>query len=606
MINQIPPNNGPPQMVQQQPQQQHFIMQSQPQPQQQQPLGPPGQTMAGHIQQPGQMMPPQMNQRMAGPNNAQMMQQQMSQNSQPPPMGPGQVPQQQNIMNQDPMSALKTMTGANSMPQSMEMGIPSNTMVNVRHQIATASMPGQPIRGPSPRGTMMAGPGYMHPGQGNQSGPVGNIQSFGSPASMHAPSPSGGIMSNAGASGHHIIPGQSAGQWTPHPVTPSSAPSPRAPSIGSPANNYIYNSSLNTPNPMMQGASPAPNVMAVPSPGSMANEDTRRYQIKLNQLQKYVEPLKRMIDKYERTTTQQKEMSKFKQLYELIACPESNKVSLEALTKCESVLEKMEVLKSSKPHLPSMAPLQQQPSPIPLVDPMLAPPGSVGPPISTSVGSSANICQPLIDSIIANIKKPNFHSTLARTFSPACAALGIIPSHATNSLFPVDLLAEHKVKKSTLEDSDSKSVLQGEIAQLDHKFKVEEDPINHPGSSATQIVVNLESSELPFVPPLVVKIPEKYPQQPPISVTYTTPAPHASSSFNPDLTSLINANNNSESGESKLLATSTCDSSDFFHRIVSIFTLSCKKLPQSHSLTTLLLTWEASVRQACTSHCRNV
>ena len=635
MMNSMGPNSGPPQMIQQQqPQQQHFMMQNAP-PQQQQgqqgPHGPPGQQMNVHMQQPNaQMMPPQLNQRMPLPNTIQLMQQQqqVSQNQQGPPGGPqmmGNQPQQQaQMMNTDPMSALKTLTSTNPMPQPMDVNMQSPGMMNVRHQMPANALPQQaPMRGPSPRGAMIMQPGsnYMHPNQANQQMAGGNMQPFGSPGPMHAPSPGSGLMSNAGPTGHHMIPGQPAGQWTPHmpaPGTPS-APSPRASSIGSPAGNYInYNASLNTPNPSVHSIpSPASNMMAAPSPGPIINDDTRKYQMKLAHLQRFVEPLKRMIDRVERSNgSNSREMIKFKQLYGLIASPESSKVSLDVLNKCEQVLEKLDLFKPGKSAIPQIAtplPAQQVLSPSPLADPMLVAPGSVGPPINTSVGSSSNICQPLIDAIMANIKRPNFHSTLSRTFSPACAALGIIPSYSTNSVYPIDLASETKGanQKSQLEPPSGKSVLEGEIARLDHKFKVEEDPINHAGAAGTQIVVNLESNELPFVPPLVVKIPEKYPQQPPTSVTYTDLTCSSNLTSDQYLSSLFNcAGGNSDgdqkNGKSCSNGLSGDPSNEFFNRIVNIFTLNCKKLPQSHSLTTLLLTWEASVKQACSMHCRNV
>ena len=311
----------------------------------------------------------------------------------------------------------------------------------------------------------------------------------------------------------------------------------------------------------MSHASPT----AAPSPQS---EEQKRYAEKLQQLSKFIDPLRKMIDRIERDDVGQNknEVNKIKRLLDIISDPMSfgKGVNLETLLKCEQVLEKMDFrLKPSVMHVASDQQHQQlhmQQHQIPASVP------------------SSNICQPLMDAIYANIKKPHFQSTLARTFSPAAAALGIIQTNSTIPSFRSDIVSE-SIESQLLrqqEDTDghetgSKSVLEGEIARLDPKFKVEEDVLSHPFSRSTQLIVNLDTLDLPHVPPLVVRIPESYPSQPPRLVYVSENSQHVR------------------------------DEDNFFGRVESLFRVNCQKLASSHSLTSLLQTWEQSVRQACSA-----
>lgn len=301
----------------------------------------------------------------------------------------------------------------------------------------------------------------------------------------------------------------------------------------------------------MSHASPS----AAPSPQS---EEQRRYAEKLQQLSKFIDPLRKMIERIERDDMGQNknEVTKIKRLLDIISDPQplGRGVPLETLLKCEQVLEKMDFkLKPIHPAADQQSHMQQ---------------------LHQSV-SSSNICQPLVDAIFANIKKPHFQSTLSRTFSPAAAALGVIQTNSNISSFRSDIANEsvecrmfrRQEETDGQESGGSKEVLEGEIARLDSKFKVEEDVFSHPGSKSTQLIVNLDSLDLPYVPALVVRIPESYPTQPPVYLSEQV------------------------SG----------DEDNFFTKIESLFKSNCQKLPASHSLTSLLLTWEQSVRQACSA-----
>ena len=317
---------------------------------------------------------------------------------------------------------------------------------------------------------------------------------------------------------------------------------------------FYNNVSLNTPiMSAMAHASPA----AVPSPQS---EEQRRYAEKLQQLSCYIDPLRKMIEQIERdekATQNKNEVAKIKRLLDIISDPHSfgRGVTLETLLKCEQVLERMDFKPKSVP-----PELQQQPA-------MHA---------HTAAQPSANVCQPLVDAIQANIKKPHLQSTLARTFSPAAAALGIVRSNACISSFRSDIVSEAQETRVSREQEeaesqewkdDSRRVLEGEIARLDPKFKVEEDVLSHPSSRSTQLLVSLDSLDLPYVPPLVVRIPSDYPSRSP--------------------THVVDGSLTRERQD------------NLFTRIESLFQRNSQKLAPSHSLTCLLQTWEQSVRQAC-------
>lgn len=91
-------------------------------------------------------------------------------------------------------------------------------------------------------------------------------------------------------------------------------------------------------------------------------------------------------------------------------------------------------------------------------------------------------------------------------------------------------------KKLPISDSnDISEIIQGEIARLDQRFKVELDPLQHQGSKTIHLICRLgklieltfeqvfnnnfyflkDDRDLPYVPPLSVKVPQSYPSKPP-------------------------------------------------------------------------------------------
>jgi mediator of RNA polymerase II transcription subunit 15 len=564
--------NPEPQQLQQQPQvfEQYPIqsnqipmmnMQQQQQVKQQQ-MAPPGMMPQQPQQQQQQPQPQYM---MSGMNQPQQQ-----------PMPPQMMnPNQGNVgTNMDPMSALKTMSSTNQVPDSMQGMIQRHTVPPQQPHHPPMNMGPNMTRGPR-----VAGPYVTQGGMNYMPNSPANAGMMGHPQQQH--SMYGG------------------------PGTPMSGASPRPafnagmiPSPASMASGMGYSGvTLNTP--IMPSHVSSPGGVASPQ-----NEEHKMKLQKLAQLSKFIEPLKHTIEKIEVSENirdmqdNKKEVAKIKHLLEIISEPSSvGRVTLDTLIKCENVLVKMD-LKIPRPPLQEpnggnqlTRMLKEDPQPV-LTQPI------------SSMTSSSNPCQPLLDVITANLKKPGFQATLSRTFSPAAAALGIIPTNSTISMFRSslpDLMDTNSSSNSSLsppmkkkrknshdssEDSDSeqnsKCVLEGEIARLDPKFKVEEDPLSHPDSRSTQVLVYLDSPDLPYVPPITVRIPDSYPSQPP-SLVMDNP-------FVFSLTSNI-FDVSSSSQESDGV-------DNFFNRVQSQFDLNCRKLPATHSFTSLLQTWELSVRQA--------
>lgn len=340
-------------------------------------------------------------------------------------------------------------------------------------------------------------------------GPSSNQSTIPSPVSQH---PSG-VSSQMAQSPAGYAPSPTS-QITPSPAssfpgrTPAGAPSP--------------GSALNTP--VASGATPSPVNRA-------SQEDL--YLEKRKQLSKYIEPLKRMIAKIDKDENKKKDCSKFKNLLDILNDP-NRRCAMDVLLKCEQVLEKMvnpaflQMENASSSQLSTVPKTQEQ-----------------------------NICQPLLEALSSHVKSPLFNHTLQRTFGPAISAL-LGPSYRIPSPPP----KKKKIEEDVAEISD---VLQGEIARLDQRFKVQLEPAQHAGSRTVHLICQLDDKNLPCVPPISITVPENYPDKPP------------------------------ECNTSK----DEYESTPFLQRIQqALFSrLSC--MPQKYSITSLLDTWEMSVRQAC-------
>ncbi|EPY85436.1 hypothetical protein CB1_000381002 [Camelus ferus] len=87
-------------------------------------------------------------------------------------------------------------------------------------------------------------------------------------------------------------------------------------------------------------AAPQMNPSAVMSPAGPSQAEEQQYLDKLRQLSKYIEPLRRMINKIDKNEDRKKDLSKMKSLLDILTDP-SKRCPLKTLQKCEIALEKL-------------------------------------------------------------------------------------------------------------------------------------------------------------------------------------------------------------------------------------------------------------------------
>ncbi|XP_057673691.1 mediator of RNA polymerase II transcription subunit 15 [Corythoichthys intestinalis] len=350
-----------------------------------------------------------------------------------------------------------------------------------------------------------------------------------------------------------IPPPNVAAAVTQQVQTPQSMPPPPQPSPQPPSSQPNSVSSGPTPSPGGFQPSPSPQPSqspstartpqnyGVPSPGALstpgnpnsvmspagaASQEDQQYMEKLKQLSKYIEPLRRMINKIDKNEERKKDLSKMKSLLNILTDP-NTRCPLKTLQKCEIALEK---LKND-----------------------MAVPTPPPPPLATK----QHLCQPLLDTVMANLRSPVFNHSLHRTFAPAMAAIHGPPITGPS-------VSSRKRKQDEDERQTVPNILQGEVARLDVKFLVQLDPAHCSNNGAVHLVCKLEDKNLPSVPPLQLSVPADYPEQSPYW------AEHAD-----------------HYGANHFLQA--------VHRTLASKLL---QLPDKHSLTEVLHTWAQSVHQA--------
>ncbi|XP_059555524.1 mediator of RNA polymerase II transcription subunit 15-like [Myotis daubentonii] len=291
-------------------------------------------------------------------------------------------------------------------------------------------------------------------------------------------------------------PGQQA--QTPQSMSPPQQPSPQPNSNVSPGPAPSPSSFLLSPSPQPSQSpvvahtlqnfsvpSPGPlntpvNSSSVMSPAGSSQAEEQQYLDKLRQLSKYIEPLRRMINKIDKDEDRKKDLSMMKSLLEILTDP-SKRCPLETLQKCEVALENLEN---------DMA--------------VLTPPPSPGPPTEQQC-----LCQPLLDAVLANIHSPVFNHSLHHTFMPAMTAI-----HGPPITAPVVCARKRKLEED--EQQSIPDVLQGEVARLDPKFLVNLDPSHCSDNGTIHLICRLNDKDLPSVPPLELRVPADYPSQSPL------------------------------------------------------------------------------------------
>ncbi|RDD40014.1 Mediator of RNA polymerase II transcription subunit 15 [Trichoplax sp. H2] len=292
---------------------------------------------------------------------------------------------------------------------------------------------------------------------------------------------------------------------------------------------------VTTPNSVTVSQSPATNA----NPGSVGSvggsvpassplqsvnpSDDAAYMEKLRDLTKYIAPLRRLID---RTTKEgrKKEIHKMKSLLEILANPQK-RVPLATLTKCESVLEKLQASFSPQSQPPSVA-IGTTTNGIAATNTngvtsiatttsnsssnTIVSTTSVGSaPVTTSSGlaPSQDVCKPLIDIIAANLNSPALAYALQQTCGPAF----------TTMRGPMTPLTEQTVKRKRIKYSDSKmrseqeNVIETEMTELDDLFVIEKNVHPLMDSESFLLKCSIDDASLPPVPSIYVIIPEDYP-----------------------------------------------------------------------------------------------
>lgn len=202
------------------------------------------------------------------------------------------------------------------------------------------------------------------------------------------------------------------------------------------------------------------------------------YVEKLKQLQKYIEPLSRMINKQEKNS---KDLSKMKSLRDVLMDP-ARRLPMPTLLKCEDVLQSW------------------------LDKPSQTPP---------TTRSDQHMCQPILDAVAANINSPMMNHTLKRTFNEALRTLDgdyRVPPNVCSKR-PRAQKANESV--SIEPDIRVPELIQGEIARLGSKFKVTVDFSRSSNSGALHLVCRLEDPSMPAVPPIRLLVPGTYPKEGP-------------------------------------------------------------------------------------------
>uniref|UniRef100_A0A8C3V4T2 Mediator of RNA polymerase II transcription subunit 15 n=1 Tax=Catharus ustulatus TaxID=91951 RepID=A0A8C3V4T2_CATUS len=383
----------------------------------------------------------------------------------------------------DPMNALQNLTGGPTAGApgmgmaSRAQGAPMSGMTGLGPMAQQMSLPGQQ----QPPGTSGMAPHGM-PGVS-----TATQQSKCSVYSSYSKLQTAIMMLTKTTSSYRlmILPGQilaglilclffSSGP-APSPSSFLPSPSPQ-PSQSPAAARTPQNFSVPSPGPLNTPGNPN----SVMSPASSGQSEEQQYLEKLKQLSKYIEPLRRMINKIDKNEDRKKDLSKMKSLLDILTDP-SKRCPLKTLQKCEIALEKLKNdMAVPTPPPPPVPPTKQQ-----------------------------YLCQPLLDAVLANIRSPVFNHSLYRTFMPAMTAI-----HGQPIAAPIASPRKRKFEED--ERQTIPNVLQGEVARLNPKFLVNLDPSHCSNNGTVHLICKLDDKNLPNVPPLQLSVPADYPDQSPL------------------------------------------------------------------------------------------
>eukprot|EP00118_Oscarella_pearsei_P025774 m.308750 g.308750 ORF g.308750 m.308750 type:complete len:542 (+) comp44676_c0_seq1:240-1865(+) len=214
-------------------------------------------------------------------------------------------------------------------------------------------------------------------------------------------------------------------------------------------------------------------------PSPSASDDVA-YAEKRSQLQKYVNPVKRVINKSERTGGSEKELTKLKSLLDILTNPEK-KTSLDVLKTCELVLREL------------FGSLKEDPPPEP-------PPPNV----------MTMLLRVMADEKQSGRGQRNTFQAIHQDFGSAVATLN---GPVKRPMYGDEPFADNRLPKrgKIEEDEDNAMVLEGELSRLRTKYDVKVLPEGKGHISHTALQCTLSNRSLSQKQVIVVEIPQGYP-----------------------------------------------------------------------------------------------
>lgn len=426
-------------------------------------------------------------------------------------MNPSQAAQMGMNRMGNPVLGQMNMVGQNASNMGMTGGqVISNTNPGMLgpgmpRMTPTIGMPGQGgdmswqggmnMGGMKPGMSNMPMPGKMGPlsmSMGGQGGPMtvginrggvtvsggsGNMQPR-IPSPSYSGTPGGGIpIQNIPSSVSIASPGMVQSQ--PQMMVPQHSPafispSPSSQMVPSPVGSGGRGTMMGAPSPSTSMVN-TPGQPMQPSPSATNQMEEKAYLDKVKHLQKYVEPLKAIIANNGNEERKINETQKIKKVLDILQNP-YRRMPMETLERCEKVLLILEN------HHDMSQPVHKE--------------------------SAVDV---LMEGIRSALKAPNSASVFYKTIAPTLEKLNVCS-------FPI--LPPHKRRMVEEPKSDPSTpkisyVIQGEVARLSPRFKVNLDSQQPPGSDDLSLTCQLDDKHLPCVPPLTLTIPEKYPDLPP-------------------------------------------------------------------------------------------
>lgn len=402
---------------------------------------------------------------------------------------PGQAMNQQSNPNQQPMPQPGNMTTPQGMPNTQMNQLGSNRnaqqpyMANQMRQ-TSLNQSGQPQISQAQQQTHM-NPRHMNP----------NVR-MNNPQAQNYQNPNPGSMPNGMNSQmmsqmseqnrmRQNVPNQNQMRTAPSPGGAIFVPSPAAGPVPSPGSaSGVSNSAQLTNQQISQSPqNQTGQVYQAQVPPSPQNDE---YMEKLKTLRKYIEPLTRQIQKKEQEVAanignphvnkMRQDTQKMKSLRDIILG--NQYVAMDILNKCEKVLQQIAPVNHPKPDVERMR--------------------------------DEHMCQGLLDAVSAHIRKPNINHTLNRTFGPVLEK--IRPEQSVTPKRVCQIEEYKRVQRPRM----IPSVLQGEVASLNRKFRARLDKSRSNSAGDVHIIVSINDITLPPVKELKITIPNGYPSIPPL------------------------------------------------------------------------------------------